>query len=240
MARDLAQGPSQPPPGSGLRRHPAAPGPQPEPQPRGSRGRRSRLDAAQRSSVGEGGMDPWDGERGTGGGGDRAAPVWPRGFPPTALSYPKGQRDLQEGGGSWLGSRQPRAHLEEEKVVLVVVDVAAGVGDLGAHPVQAFVGLGLRQGVGAQEDLEDFAVPGKEAARGAPGALPTPWGTRNWGRHCPRPRNWGAGEPPTGCWDLPGGGHRCPNAGVGANGAGFGLSPAAPHPPTPRTEQPPR
>lgn len=77
-----------------------------------------------------------------------------------------------EGGGSRTGSWRPQAHLEEEEVVLVVVDVAAGVGDLSAHPVQAFVGLRLRERVGAQEDLEDFAVPGREAARGVRGLCP--------------------------------------------------------------------
>lgn len=55
----------------------------------------------------------------------------------------KGQWDLQEWGCAWWGggSHQSPAHLEEEKVILVVVDVAARVGELGVHLVQAFVGL---------------------------------------------------------------------------------------------------
>lgn len=63
------------------------------------------------------------------------------------LQDPKGLWDLQEWGCAWWGggSHQPAAHLEEEKVVLVVVDVAAGVGELGTHLVQAFVGLWFRQ-----------------------------------------------------------------------------------------------
>lgn len=96
----------------------------------------------------------------------------------------KEQWDLQEWGCAWWGggSHQPPAHLEEEKVILVVVDVAAGVGELGAHLVQAFVGLRLRQRVGTQQHLEEFAIPGRESE----------CGTNSWGCHCTQPWKWGA------------------------------------------------
>lgn len=45
------------------------------------------------------------------------------------------------GGGEGCGG----AHLEQEEVVPVVVDVAAGVGDLCPHVVEPFVGLRFRQ-----------------------------------------------------------------------------------------------
>lgn len=104
----------------------------------------------------------------------------------------KGQWDLQEWGCAWWGggSHQPAAHLEEEKVVLVVVDVAAGVGELGAHLVQAFVGLRFCQRVGTQQHLEEFATPGRESE----------CGTNSWGCHCTQPWKWGAlggGREPT-------------------------------------------
>lgn len=123
----------------------------------------------QRFSVGEAGMVPWD--RG-------ARPrltVRTSSSQSVTLQGPKEQWDVQKwGGGSpfsgiaWWGggSHQPPAHLEEEKVVLVVVDVAARVGELGAHLVQAFVGLRFRQRVGTQQHLEEFAIPGRESERG--------------------------------------------------------------------------
>lgn len=45
------------------------------------------------------------------------------------------------GGGEGCGG----AHLEQQEVVPVVVDVAAGVGDLCPHVVEPFVGLRFRQ-----------------------------------------------------------------------------------------------
>lgn len=80
------------------------------------------------------------------------------------------------------GSHQPPAHLEEEKVILVVVDVAARVGELGAHLVQAFVGLRFCQRMSTQQHLEEFPIPGRESE----------CGTNSWGCHCTQPWKWGA------------------------------------------------
>lgn len=53
------------------------------------------------------------------------------------------RKEGERGVGGGEGVRG--AHLEQQEVVPVVVDVAAGVGDLCLHTIQPFVGLRFGQ-----------------------------------------------------------------------------------------------
>lgn len=105
-----------------------------------------------------------------------------------------------------MGRGHP-THLEQQEVVPVVVDVAAGVGDLRAHPVQALVGLWLGQRVGSQQDLEELPVPAGGAG----------WGAQH---HCGGARHGGGRglterPPPRELAAPPGSRSPCPAATVG-------------------------